>query len=511
MSFLLVVSIILGVILFIVCTIYWKLVRRQKYLYYHFYRQNVSCEPFKPLLGQLSDIRHANKNDRSMDYRLELVEKHGYTYVISFGPSIILMVIEPDMLADVFGRSHAQDYKKPSNTVEFLKPLIGVHNLLLSDRVEHERARKMLNPAFHFVKLQSMFPIIVEQTNKAIDALLQLSMTRPVIDFQSEFSDMTLTIIASSAFGKAFETMTDSKRIVRQAFVELLDIIEYRTLRMLDSIPIISQLPFWSKKIMDKSSKDISDFVDRIIADRRQNLSQSLSSYDDILDLLLSAVDAEGNHFSPQEIKDQALTFVLAGHETTSNLMTWIFYVLMTNEQLLQTCRKEVDQVLPSGMTPTFEDMGKLIVCEAVIHEALRLYPPATFITRECIREHSIGSADRRQIHVPVGAVISVNTYILHRREEFWPRPYEFDYTRWLRDPTTDLKPKLAHPFCYLPFGAGSRNCIGQNFALLEAKVILAMLLQRCNFQVEPGQKIVPDIRLTMKPKYGLRARVTNR
>ncbi|CAF1684507.1 unnamed protein product, partial [Adineta ricciae] len=360
-----------------------------------------------------------------MDYRLELVEKHGYTYVISFGPSIILIVMEPDMLTDVFGRSHAQDYKKSSDSVEFLKPLIGVHNLLLSDGAEHERARKMLNPAFHFVKLQSMFPIIVEQTNKAIDALLQSSTTRPVIDFQAEFNDITLTIIASSAFGKDFETMTDSKRIVRQAFVELLNVIGYRTLRMIDHIPIISQLPFWGKQIMDKSSKDISDFVDRIIADRRQNRSQSLSSYDDILDLLLSAVDAEGSPFSPQEIKDQALTFVLAGHETTSNLMTWILYVLMTNEQLLQTCREEVDRVLPIGMTPTFEDIGKLIVCEAIIQEALRLYPPATFITRECIREHSIGSEGQRQIRIPVGAVVSVNTYILHRREEFWPRPNE--------------------------------------------------------------------------------------
>ncbi|CAF1549649.1 unnamed protein product, partial [Adineta ricciae] len=127
------------------------------------------------------------------------------------------------------------------------------------------------------------------------------------------------------------------------------------------------------------------------------------------------------------------------------------------------------------------------------------------------IREHSIGSEGQRQIRIPVGAVVSVNTYILHRREEFWPRPNEFDYTRWLRDPTTDLKPKLAHPFCYLPFGAGSRNCIGQSFAVIEAKVILSMLLQRCNFQLEPGQKIVPDIRLTMKPKYGLRAKLTKR
>lgn len=97
-----------------------------------------------------------------------------------------------------------------------------------------------------------------------------------------------------------------------------------------------------------------------------------------------------------------------------------------------------------------------------------------------------------------------VSIYALHRREEYWSRPNEFDYTRWIRDPVTGLKPKLAYPFCYLPFAFGPRNCVSQNFALLEAKVILAMLVQRCHFQIESGQKIVPDIRLAMRLIYGL-------
>ncbi|CAF1219176.1 unnamed protein product [Rotaria sordida] len=502
---------IVGLIFFIFFFIYWKLIRPQKRFYDIFRSQGVSCEPFVPFVGQLSDIRRASEKDEALNYRMKLVRKHGYVYVIGFGPSIRLIVMEPDMLADVFGRSHAQDYRKPIGTDSFFKPLIGVHNLLVSEGSEHERARKMLNPAFHFIKLQSMISIMVNQTNKAIDEILLLSTEHQIIDLQTELNTLTLSIIASCAFGKCFETMANAKQIVCRTFTELLEAIQYRTVRMIDQIPVISQLPFWRKNILDKGSREISKFVDQIIADRRHNRSTSLSSGEDILDLLLSAVDTQGQPFNDQEIKDQALTFVLAGHETTGNLMAWTMYVLMTNEQVLQACRDEVDRVLPNGIEPTYENINDLIICEAVLQEALRLYPPAPFIARRCIREHYIGSEGHRQIRIPVGAVIMVNTYILHRREEFWSRPLEFDYTRWVRDPVTGLKPKLTHPFSYLPFAAGSRNCIGQNFALLEAKIMLAMLVQRCNFELERGQKIVPEVRITMRSKYGLRARITKR
>ncbi|CAF5037163.1 unnamed protein product, partial [Rotaria sp. Silwood1] len=96
-------------------------------------------------------------------------------------------------------------------------------------------------------------------------------------------------------------------------------------------------------------------------------------------------------------------------------------------------------------------------------------------------------------------------------RSDMWPRALEFDYTRWMRDPKTGLKPKLPHPYAYLPFAAGPRNCIGQNFALLEAKIMLAMFIQRCNFDLVPGQKIVPEIKITMRPKYGLWANISRR
>ena len=305
------------------------------------------------------------------------------------------------MLADVFGRSHAQDYRKPEDLDDLLKHLVDVHNLLISKGLEHEHARKMLNPPFHFVKLQSMIPIMVDQTRKAIDEILSLSVQQKVIDLQTEFTALTFAIIASCAFGKGFETMANVKHNICETYTKLLKAIQYRSARMIDDIPIISQLPFWGKDVVDSGSRQISEFVDQIIVDRRQNRSNSLSSNYDIHDLLLSAIDSEGHPFTDQEIKDPALTFVLAGHETTGKLMTWAMYVF------------------PDGIDPTSEHLNALVVCEAVLQETLRLYPPAPFVSRQCNNEHHIGSEGHRQLSVPQGTEVLVNTYILHRQEEY--------------------------------------------------------------------------------------------
>ncbi|CAF3361579.1 unnamed protein product [Rotaria socialis] len=276
-------------------------------------------------------------------------------------------------------------------------------------------------------------------------------------------------------------------------------------------IPFLARLPFWRKHITDRATRMVSAFVDQSIIDRRQGKSVSSCSGADLLDLLLYAIDDEGRPFTDEGIREQTLTFVLAGHETTGNLMTWIMYVLMTHEHVLRACRNEIDQVLPDRLESTYDHLSRLCVCEAVIFETLRLYPPAPLFTRYCVEPHTIGSTGQKRLYIPAHTTIWFNTYTLHRRAEFWSRPQEFDYTRWLRDPCTGLKPKLAHPFCYLPFSAGPRNCIGQHFALLEAKVILSMFLQRCDIQIEPGQKITPDIWITMHPKYGLFAGVNRR
>ncbi|CAF1157394.1 unnamed protein product [Adineta ricciae] len=510
MSFILFLSIFFCIILTIFLIVYWKLVRHEKLCYDILRRQGVPGEPFVPLIGQLFTINRARANDEYMMYYQKLAEKHGPVFLMGFGPLTRLIVHEPDLLADVLGRSHAQDYKKTTFTSTVFKSIIGMHNLLVNEGEEHDRARKMLNPGFHFINLQSMVSIMINQTRKMIEELF-ISHNHPSVDLQKEFSALTLAIIASCALGKNFETVSNAKDVINQTFTVVLEAIEYRTMCMINQIPFLAEMPFWHKRIIDKGAQEITRFVEQIITDRKQGRSESLCSERDILDLLLSTVDDLGQSFTDEEIREQALAFILAGHETTANLLSWAMYVLMTNETVLRACVDEIDQILPDDVDFTYEHINSLPICEAVLLETLRLYPPAPFFARNCIHEHTIGSEGGLQLKIPVNTTIFVNTYVLHRRPEFWPRPLEFDYSRWLRNPITGYKPKLAHPFCYLPFAAGPRDCIGKNFALLEGKVILIMLLKQCHFELESGQKIIPEMRIALRPKYGLWARVSKR
>jgi cytochrome P450/NADPH-cytochrome P450 reductase len=489
--------------------IYWKLVRPGKRIYDILRAQGIPCEPFVPLFGQIHKLYQYKKQNKLMNFHEELCEKHGMVFVFGLGSYPRLVIQDADLIAEVLGRAHGQNYQKPTDLSARLKPLIGLHNLLISNGNEHDRARKMLNPGFHFKNIRSMVSIMTGQTTKTIDGLL--NSCEKSINLEKELSLLALTIVASSAFGENFETNVNARAIVSEAFIAALDAIVTRSLLLIDQMPLFSRLPFWGKDIIDKGCEKAFQYVEQIISDRKQGRTKNLCEGADILDLLLQAVDSHGQHFNDEEIKQQAMAFVLAGHQSTGDLTVWIMYVLMTNPSVLQACQDEVDRVLPNDMIPTYEKLNDLNICESVIHETLRLYPPIPFFVRQCIQEHTIKTVNHEYC-IPVDATILVNTYLIHRAEKYWPRPLEFDYTRWMRDPITGLKPKLAHPYCYLPFASGSRSCIGQNFALIEAKIILAMFVQRCNFELEhKNQKIALDVRIVMRPKFGLFSRITRR
>ena len=488
---------------------YWKCIRPGKRIYDVLRAQGVPCEPFVPLLGQLPQMYQYRKENQLLKYHEDLSAKHGLVFLFSLGLYPRLVVQDADLIADILGRANAQYYYKPADLGFRLKPLIGLHNLLISNGAEHDRARKMLNPGFHFENLRSMIPIMAEQTTRTIDRLL-LAYPKST-NLQKELSLLTLTIVASSAFGENFETITNAREIVCEAFIEALDAIVSRTLCLIDQVPLFSRLPFWGKDIVDKGCEKASTFVEQIIADRKHGRTTNMCAREDILGLLLSAVDSQGKKFTDEEVKQEAMVFVLAGHQSTGDLMTWIMYILMTNPSVLRACQDEVDRILPNGIWPTYEKLNELHICESVIYETLRLYPPIPFFVRQCIQEHTIASPDH-QLHIPVDATVLINTYLVHRHPKYWPRPLEFDYTRWMRDPSTGLKPRLAHPYCFLPFASGPRNCIGQNFAIVEAKVILAMFVQQCQLELEPkNQNIAVDVRITMRPKFGLFSQITRR
>lgn len=513
-EFVLMSSLLASVFVTFLLIIYWKCIRQAKSMYDILHRQGIPGEPFVPILGQLVKVRQSRAKNRFMIYVDDLQKTHGNIFHFGFGPFIYLFINDPDMIANIFNRSHAQNYTRTSELTNVLKQFLGPHNLFVTEGKEHEWSRKLMNPAFHFANFQSMVPIMSQETDKFIDKLLELSSSskdNTPVDLYIQFQSLTLSIIVLSCFGKSIEITDDKKQSFCQAFTQALQAILYRSTRMIDKIPFLAKLPFWRKNLIDAHTQEIDHFIDQIINERKNDKTSCASSMVDLLDLLLSVVDSEGQPMSDEIIKEHILGFIFAGHETTGNLIAWTMYILMTNESVLEACRKEVDQVLSDGIELTYKETSKLVVCEAVLQETLRLYPPVPFLTRHSASERMIGNIGENQLHIPAGTNVVICPWLLHRLAEFWPRPLEFDYTRWLRDPVTGLKPKLAHRFCYLPFAAGAHNCIGRNFALLEAKIVLAQLVKRCRFDLEPDQIIVPEVRLTLRPKYGLLARVNKR
>jgi cytochrome P450 len=230
--------------------------------------------------------------------------------------------------------------------------------------------------------------------------------------------------------------------------------------------------------------------VVRIIDERRR------SGHDvgDLLSLLMSAKDEDTREqMTDRQLRDEVMTIVLAGHETTANALTWALYLLSKHPAAAQRLRREVEEVL-GGRVPSIEDLPRLAYTRMVIEETLRLYPPAWVLERQAIASDVIGG-----YRVRPKTIVAVAPYSLHRHPRYWPDPEDFDPERFAPERAAE-RPKYA----YLPFGAGPRLCIGNGFAMMEAQIILAMVMGDCALQVVPDFQVelVPSI--TLRPRRGV-------
>ena len=236
--------------------------------------------------------------------------------------------------------------------------------------------------------------------------------------------------------------------------------------------------------------------MDRVIAERRAAPAERGAG----LSLLLHAQHDDGSGLTDQQVRDETLTLILAGHETTANALTWTWYLLAQHPASYTQLQAEVDTVV-GGRTPTVTDLPRLPYALQVFKEALRLYPPIYGIFRHVRQPVQLGP-----YHLQPGTRLGISPSTLHRNPQYFPDPECFDPDRWTPDQEAAL-PRYA----YLPFGAGPHMCIGHHFALLEAHLILATLAQRVTFELVPGQTIVPEPLITLRPKGGLRVIVRRR
>jgi cytochrome P450 len=233
-----------------------------------------------------------------------------------------------------------------------------------------------------------------------------------------------------------------------------------------------------------------------IIVQHRANKTDS----GDLLSMLMSPRDEDGSRMSDKQLRDEVLTFLIAGHETTALALTWTWHLLAQHPEIEKNLHEELDRVL-GGRVPEFSDLPALTYTERVIKESMRLYPPAWSLARTVISDFEL-----RGYCIPAGANVVMSQWIMHRNPTYFPDPEKFDPDRWLPADSQKL-PR----FAYFPFGGGPRQCIGSSFAMMEAMLLVATIAQSFRVHSVPGHPVVLVPSFTLRPKYGMRMSIESR
>ncbi|XP_059474801.1 uncharacterized protein LOC132196280 [Neocloeon triangulifer] len=388
---------------------------------------------------------------------------------------------------------------------------------LLTSKDEKWRAhRKILTPAFHFNILHEFLPILNKNSKIMVEKLSQSSEFKTGKDFNifDSVSLCALDIICESSMGTVINAQSHSNSPYVQAVNRLNTLLTARYFSPFLRFDWIFKFSSMKRDI-DQQLKISDDFTDRVILERKKYLN-SLKSDDAriekgdkkknlaFLDMLLKAQDEGGQFLTHKDLQDQVSTFMFEGHDTVTTATSWALFMMGTHPDIQEKVIEELDRVFGvSGRAPTMNDLTELKLLERCIKESLRLYPSVPFFER-CIREDAI-------LHdgtiIPAGCDVSFIAYRIHRDPEYFPDPEKFDPDRFLPENSQGR-----HPYAYLPFSAGPRNCIGQKFALMEEKVVISTVLRK--FRVEAAhspEEAELQVSIVLKPKNGLRVRLLER
>jgi cytochrome P450 len=400
------------------------------------------------------------------------------------------IVNEPGAIRHVL-LDNAANYRKSELSRRLLEPGLG-RGLLTGEGETWRRHRRIMAPAFDPRSVAGYAPIMTEVTRALLAKWDALPEPRE-LDVAAAMMHATLHIISRAMFSSDSDEIVDVvesgvnqyQTMVRPRLLDLLNIPEWIT-RLIAPVP--------TEGIFDEFDQK----VDRLLTERGREPDAEPK---DLLARLIAARDAEtGGGMTAQEVRDQVVTIFMAGHETTSQALSWTWYLLSQHPAAEAKLYDELTAVL-GGRTPRYDDLANLRYTRMVIEESMRLYPPAHTLAREPI------AADEILGHrVPAGAAILIVPWLLHRKPSLWENPDRFDPERFAPE-RASARPR----FTYIPFGAGPRICIGAAFAMAEAMLILATIAQRYRLHLKPGHPVEPQGLITLRPRYGLRMTLERR
>lgn len=441
------------------------------------------------LLGILPEVQRD-----PLAFFMSLASRHGNITRFRFLAWERTLINHPDYIKHVLVDNN-KNYSKNGFDYQLLRSFLG-EGLLTSDGDFWLSQRRMIQPAFHKQKIQAYASLITGIAQEMLDGWKEIVRAQEPLDISQEMMRVTLTVVGKALFG---QYLSQEAETVGPSFMIINEDIS-RRVRSLLSPPL--SIPTSRNRRYRAAVRSLDQIVHRIISGRRIEIEKSgPESRDDLLAMLLLARDEEtGKGMSDSQLRDEVMTLMLAGHETTANTLSWTAFLLSTHPEIEQRLSQELAQVLDDRV-PTVEDLTNLTYTKMVIQESMRLYPPAWLITRFAENEDRVGGYP-----IPARTNVLMSPYITHRHPEFWVNPEEFDPERF----TAEASAKRP-VYAYFPFGGGPRLCIGRDFALLEAQLILAMVISRYRLRLAPGACVEPEALITLRPRYGMPVIVSER
>ncbi|MBJ7471228.1 MAG: cytochrome P450 [Solirubrobacteraceae bacterium] len=390
---------------------------------------------------------------------------------------------------------------------KILAVLLGDGLLTNLNQEQWQSQRRLVQPLFAKRHLAPMGTHMTDATADWLDALERAQQTGEELELGSAMMELTLDVVVRALFGasidrRAVETVGDAMTdVLRAAQANFRVIGLFRGLSKLPRVNFedLLHLRWRHRARADAATIKLDGVVDQLIDGAQAKGADG----DDLLSLLLSARDESGEAMSRTQVRDEVMTFLGAGHETTANAMTWMWLALSRNPEARRRMVAEVDEVL-QGRVPTFDDLDKLPWTQACLEEAMRLHPPVPGVSRMALADDEIDG-----VKIPKGSVTLVLPYLIHRNPDLWPNPEGYDPARFMPGP--DGRPPARHKQAFMPFGAGRRICVGNGFALMEGVLLAAMTVQRFEFDLQPGTVVRREFAITLRPRDGVPVKVRPR
>ncbi|MGA2881462.1 MAG: cytochrome P450 [Bryobacteraceae bacterium] len=429
-----------------------------------------------PIVGNLYAFRSS-----PLGFLSKVAREYGDLVYFRVMRQHMYLVNHPDYVREILVNQQNNFIK--SRALQRAKVLLG-EGLLTSEGQQHLRQRRLVQPAFHRERLAGYAAAMSEGAVRWRERW----QAGRALDISTEMPHLTLSIVAKTLFSADVESEAS------EIGAAMTTVLQMFRLLLMPFAEYLEKLPLPHVRRFEKARARLDATIYGLIRERRKSGVDT----GDLLSMLLFARDEEkgdvGAGMTDAQVRDEALTLFLAGHETTANALTWTWYLLSQHPEVERRLHDEIDAVL-GDRAPEFADVPQLRYAEMILAEALRLYPPAWAIGRKAKAAFTLGG-----VEIPGKSICILCPYLVHRDPRWFPEPEKFDPERWTPE-ARDARPK----FSYYPFGGGARVCIGERFAWMEGVIVMAAIAQKWRLRLEPGQHVEPLPLITLRVKNGLR------